>query len=165
MDSTIWAAVIGAIAAVVAAIIGRENWKLRRKLHTLALRNKFNAFMAGWGSGRLVDEWINLEKGKITPNFLSMVSQVQPYFDTLGLGVDLLDSFKKGKFPDGLVPFTFEMKSKLSAQFGNDVGYAFELGQGLVLNTKAIYKYATDESHRTMLENQGIALLLQLMSP
>jgi len=155
METTFLGALIGGISAIIAAIIGRVRWKRRKKIRTHAF---MNAFQAGWGLGRLVDEWINLEGHKISPNFLGMISQIQPYYDALKLNVNLLDSFKKGKFPDDFVPFTFEMKSKISAEFGMDAGYALELGQCLVLNTKAVHRYATDSSYRKKMENQGMGL-------
>jgi len=155
MDTTILAALIGGISAIIAAIIGGVRWKRQKKIHTHAF---MNAFRAGWGLGRLVDDWINLENGKISPNFLGMISQVQPYYNALMLNVNLLDSFNKGKFPGDLVPFTFEMESKISAEFGTDAGYAFEMGQHLVLTTKTVYKYATNSGIRKMFEDQGIGL-------
>lgn len=155
MDSMILAALIGAIAAIVAAIIGRVIWRQRKKSPTNAF---YNAFHAGWGLGSLMDEWINIPNSEVTSNFLAAVSRVQPYFNTLGLGVDLLKSFRKGKLFSDLMLFISQMETKISAEFGKKAGYAFELGQALVLNTKDIYRYATDESHRRMVESQDAGL-------
>lgn len=155
MDSMILAALTGVIATIVAPIIGRVSWTRRKKRPTNAF---YNAFHAGWGLGRLMYEWTNIENSDVTSSFLEMVSGVQPYFDTLGLDVNLLQSFRKGKLSNDLIPFIAQMETKISAEFGNEAGYAFELGQALVLNTKYIYRYATDDSHRTMVESQDIGL-------
>ncbi len=144
-----------AIPAIVAGIIRRAGWKRRKKLPTDAF---YNAFCAGWGIGRLLYEWINLPKSDVASNFLEMASQVQPFFDTLGLDVDLLVSFKKVKFSNDIIPFISQIENKIYTEFGNDAGHAFELGQALALNTKDIYKYATDDSHRTMVESQDTGL-------
>jgi len=153
MDPMILAALGGVIAVTVAAIIGRVRWRQRKKLPANPF---YNAFHAGWGLGRLMYEWTNIANSDVTSSFLEMVSGVQPYFDTLGLDVNLLQSFRKGKLSNDLIPFISQMETKISAEFG--AGYAFELGQALVLNTKDIYRYATEESHRTMVESQDIGL-------
>ena len=155
MDSMILAALIGVIAAMAALIIGRVSWRQRRKLPANPF---YNAFHAGWGLGSLMDEWTNAPNSEVTSNFLAAVSRVQPYFDALGLGVDLLKSFRKGKLSDDLMLFISQMETKISSEFGNRAGYAFELGQALVLNTKDIYRYATDASHRRMVESQDAGL-------
>jgi hypothetical protein len=155
MDSMILAALTGVIATIVAPIIGRVSWRQRKKLPANPF---YNAYHAGWGLGSLMYEWTNTPNSEVTSNFLEMVSRVQPYFDALGLGVDLLQSFRKGKLFNHLMLFISEMETKISSEFGNEAGYAFELGQALALNTKDIYRYATDDSHRRMVESQDIGL-------
>jgi len=155
MDSMIFAALTGVMAAIVAPIIGRVNWRQRKKPPTNAF---YKAFHAGWGLGSLMYEWTNIPNSEVTSNFLEAVSRVQPYFHALGLDVDLLKSFRRGKLSDDLMLFISQMETKISGEFGNEPGYAFELGQALVLNTRDIYRYATDDSHRTMVESQDIGL-------
>ena len=140
---------------MVAPIIGRVSWRQRKKLSASPF---YNAFHGGYGLGSLMYEWTNAANSEVTSNFLAAVFRVQPYFDALGLGVDLLKSFRKGKLSNDLMLFISQMETKISSEFGNEAGYAFELGQALVLNTKDIYRYATEESHRTMVESQDIGL-------
>ena len=156
MDPMILAALAGVIAAIVTPIIGRVRWRQRKKLPANPF---YDAFHAGWGLGSLMYEWTNTPNSEVTSNFLEMVSRVQPYFDTLGLDINLLQSFRKGKLSNDLIPFISQMETKISSEFGDEPGYAFELGQALFLNTKDIYRYATDGSHRTMVETQNIGLV------
>jgi hypothetical protein len=155
MDPMILAALGGFIAATVTAIFGRVSWRQRKRPPANAFSSSFHA---GWGLGRLMYEWTTTAKSDVTSSFLETVSRVQPDFDALGLDVNLLQSFRKGKLSNDLIPFIAQMETKISAEFGNEAGYAFELGQALVLNTRDIYRYATDKSHRTMVERQDIGL-------
>jgi len=152
MDPTIIAAIIGAIAVIVAGVIGKITFNRRRK----KTRNFQNAFQAGWGLSRLVNQWLN--NSNVDANFKGMIVQVQPFFKALGFNIDLLDSFTKGELPKDLMPFLFQIESELTARFGRDTGNAFKLGQALVSNTQAMYKYVTDSNYRSNMDNQGIKL-------
>ena len=116
------------------------------------LTTRQNAFMAGWGISQLMNSWENSG----APERTVRVRTVQPFFDELGLVINVRQEFESGRLPRGYLHFTSGINSRLMAKYNAAASAHFDLGFALHSSGAGLIRMASSPELRRSLRDYDI---------